>query len=171
MIETNQENLMPKDVERRILLKHTKAFFIKLVMTIGVLFIVLGLFFGVSFADILITGVILTIIAFIGDVVLLPRIGGVSATGADLVLAFLVIWALGLYLFDPDISAFSAALLSSLFIAGGEFYYHKYLIDHLFENETERQVIDRKKNLITQTEFSDDFDKGVNSERHNNDQI
>ncbi|MFL0507309.1 DUF2512 family protein [Ureibacillus sp. 179-F W5.1 NHS] len=152
-------------------MKHTKAFFIKLVMTIGVLFIVLSLFFGVSFADILIIGLILTIVAFIGDLFILPRIGGVSATGADLVLAFLVIWALGSFLFDPDISAFSAALLASLFIAGGEFYYHKYLIDHLFENETERQVIDRKKNLITQTEFSDDFDKGVNSERHNNDQI
>ncbi|MFP3916871.1 DUF2512 family protein [Lysinibacillus telephonicus] len=144
-------------------MKRTKAFFIKLAMTFGVLLLVLGLFFGVSLADILIITFVLTIVAFVGDLFILPRIGGASAAGADLVLAFLVIWALGAFLFDPDISVFSAALLSSLFIAGGEFYYHKYLVDHLFENETEHVVRTPKDNLITQAEFSEDFDKGTDN--------
>ncbi len=144
-----------------MVLKRTKAFFIKLAMTLAVLFIVLGLFFNVSLANILIIGIILTIVAFVGDMFILPRIGGVYATGADLILAFLLIWVLGSFIFESDISLLSASFLASLFIAGGEFYYHKYLVDHLFENETEHVVRTPKDNLITQAEFSEDLDKGI----------
>ncbi|RUL51752.1 DUF2512 family protein [Lysinibacillus antri] len=146
-------------------LKNTKAILIKFAITFGVLLLVLTFYFGVSLINTLIISVVLTLVAFVGDKVLLPKIGGVSATAGDLVLAFLVIWALGALLFDPDISVFSAALLSSLFIAGGEFYYHKYLVDHLFENEMEHTTMTPKHNLVTQTEFSEDFDKGIESNK------
>lgn len=142
----------------------TKAFFIKLAMTMGILLLVLGLFFGVSIVNILFLGILLTIVAFVADLVIMPRIGGLSATAGDLVLAFLVIYVYGLFLFDTYISVLSAAFLTSLFIAGGEFYFHKYLIDHhhLLKNEMdERGTLTPKKNLVAQTEFSEDFDKGL----------
>lgn len=152
-----------KKEERKIFLK-TKAFFIKLAVTMGVLLLVLGLYFGVSLANILLLGILLTVIAFIADLVILPRIGGFSATVGDWVLAFLVIYLYGSLFFDPTISVFSAAFLTSLFIAGGEFYFHKYLIDHhhLLKNEMdERGTLTPQKNLVAQTEFSKDFDDGL----------
>ncbi|MFJ8235071.1 DUF2512 family protein [Ureibacillus sp. NPDC094379] len=152
-----------KEKERKILLK-TKAFFIKLVMTLAVLFVVLGLFFGVTLGDILIIGIILTIIGFVADFSIMPRIGGVSATAGDLVLAFLVIYVYGLYGFDPDISVFSSAFLTSMFIAAGELYFHKYLIDHhhLLKNEMDKNnKLTPQKNMVPRAEFSEDFDKNL----------
>lgn len=145
----------------------TKSFFIKLAMTLGVLLLVLGLFFGASITNILLLGILLTIIGFAADLVIMPRIGGVSAAFGDFFLAFLVIYLFGSYFFNPDISVFSASLLSSLFIAGGEFYFHKYLVDRneieLDENVAQTPI----ENLAVRTEFSEDFDKGLEKRGEN----
>lgn len=71
-------------------MQYTKAFFVKLVLTIVMLWIVLGLFFDVSFGNILLIGTILTIVAFVGDVFILPRVGNLMAAAGDLLLAFLL---------------------------------------------------------------------------------
>jgi len=156
-------NLKQNKKERKILLK-TKAFIIKLVMTMAILFLVLGLFFGVSLGDILLLGIILTIIGYVADFSIMPRIGGLSATAGDLILAFIVIYVYGLYGFDPDISVFSSAFLASMFIAAGEFYFHKYLIDHhhlLKEEMDENNALTPQKNMVPRAEFSEDFDKNL----------
>ncbi|KGR76868.1 DUF2512 family protein [Ureibacillus manganicus] len=115
-------------------MQYTKAFFIKLALTIGMLLIVLGLFFNISIMDSIIIGIVLTFVAFVGDMIVLPKVGNMIAATGDLLLAFLVVWGMGSYLFDEGVSLLSAALLSSLFIGGGELYYHRYLRDHVFVN-------------------------------------
>nr|WP_198044747.1 YndM family protein [Lysinibacillus timonensis] len=151
---------------KNLYMKYTKAFFIKLVMTIGVLWVVLGLFFNVSFGDIFVIGTVLTLIAFVGDMFLLPKMGNVLAAVTDLALAFLIVWALGGYLFDDNISLLSAAFLASLFIWGGELYYHRYLRDHVFTN-VEQTANFTPVNRQLQTEFSEEFDKDL--DKHRND--
>ncbi|SOC43529.1 DUF2512 family protein [Ureibacillus acetophenoni] len=139
-------------------MQYAKAFLIKLVLTLGVLFIVLGLFFNVSLADIIIISLALAIIAFIGDMVVLPKIGNMIAAAGDLILSFLVVWGLGSYLFDGDISLMSTALLSSLFVAAGELYYHRYLRDHVFINVDKPNNISRVNHSHRmQMEVADDF--------------
>ncbi|HWL25192.1 MAG TPA: DUF2512 family protein [Ureibacillus sp.] len=148
-------------------MQYTKAFFIKVALTVGTLAIVLGLFFNVSLVDSILTGIVLTIIAFIGDMFVLPKVGNMIAAGIDLVLTFLVVWVFGSYLFDVDsVTLLSAAVLTSLFIAAGELYYHRYLRDHVFENVDFPNNNSRVHHQL-QTEFSEDFDSDLHSKKKN----
>ncbi|MDN4491933.1 YndM family protein [Ureibacillus aquaedulcis] len=152
-------------------MQYTKAFLVKLAMTIVVLWIVLGLFYGVSFGNILLISAILTIIAFVGDVFLLPKVGNFIAATSDLFLAFFVIWGLGTWLFGNENTAvFAAAFLSALFIGVGEMFYHRYFRDHVMETvqEPEKHQGYTYSPRIAQTEYSQEFDEGL-EKRENND--
>lgn len=151
-------------------MRYTKAFFIKLAMTIAILWIVLGLFYGISFGNILLIGALLTIVAFVGDVFLLPKVGNFIAATSDLLLAFFVIWGLGTWAYGENTSMFAAAFLSSLFIGVGEMFYHRYFRDHIMETvqEPEKNKGYTYSPRIAQTEYSQDFDIGL-EKRENND--
>lgn len=151
-------------------MRYTKAFFIKLAMTIAILWIVLGLFYGISFGNILLIGTILTIVAFVGDVFLLPKVGNFIAAASDMLLAFFVIWGLGTWAYGENTSMFAAAFLSSLFIGVGEMFYHRYFRDHIMETvqEPEKNKGYTYSPRIAQTEYSQDFDIGL-EKRENND--
>ena len=138
---------------------YTKAFFIKLAMTLVFLFIVLGLFFNASLASILIISAVITVLGFVGDVFLLPRVGNFIAAAGDLVLSFLAVWIIGSMLFENEIATFSAAFLSSLFICIGEMYFHRYYRDHVMEKVNPQKKYVHFGNL--RTEFSHDFDEGI----------
>lgn len=149
---------------------YTKAFFIKLAMTIVALWIVLGLFYGISFGNILLISTILTVIAFVGDVFLLPKVGNFIAAASDLLLAFFVVWGLGTWAYGENTSMFAAAFLSSLFIGVGEMFYHRYFRDHVMEavQKPEKNEGYNYSPRIAQTEFSQEFDERL-GKRANND--
>lgn len=150
-------------------MQYTKAFFIKLAMTIAVLWIVLGLFFGVSFGNILLIGTVLTVVAFVGDVYVLPNVGNLAAAAGDLLLAFFGVWALGTILFGQSIAVFSAAFFSALLIGVGEMFYHRYFRNHVLENDQEPEKVRGYTYTprIAQTEFSEDFDEGLEKKTNN----
>lgn len=109
-------------------MKYVKAFLLKFVMVTLVLWIILGGFYDVSFGDILTTSFLLSGGAFlIGDLFILPKFGNFIATVADFGLAMLGVWLLGALLFEEGISLGTAAFLSAIAIAIGEYFYHMYL--------------------------------------------
>ena len=108
---------------------HAKAMGMKVLMVLAVLWIVLSMIFNVSFLDATLLGIALTLIAyFTGDMVVLPRMGNVAATIGDFVISFLVLWG-GMHLLGYDDSAMEA-LVASAVIAGGEWFYHKWLLSN-----------------------------------------
>ncbi len=140
-------------------MRFLSALVIKFVMVTTVLWIVLGMF-GVSFGDILLTSVLLTIISLIGDMFVLPRIGNVAATIADVGLAFVLIWLVGSFIYEQPVRVVSAAFISAIILAVGEFLFHKYMKNQFFASEKPRQ----ENNLTSfqednlQTEFGTEFD-------------
>ena len=152
-------------------MQYTKAFFIKLAMTIVVLWIVLGLFFGISFGNILLIGTILSVVAFVGDVFILPNVSNIFAVAADVVIAFFGVWALGTIFFGQNISVFAAAFFSALFIGIVEFFYHRYFRNHVIqpvqEQEPEKNQGYTYTPRVLQTEFSEDFDEGLEKQVNN----
>ncbi|QCR31246.1 YndM family protein [Lysinibacillus sp. SGAir0095] len=150
-------------------MQYTKAFFIKLAMTIIVLWIILGLFYRVSFGNILLIGTLLSIVSFVGDVFILPKIGNFIASVSDLFLAFFVIWGLGTWVYGENTSMFAAAFVSALFIGLGEMFYHRYFKEHVIETiqEPEKNQGYTYTPRIAQTEFSQDFDEGLEKKENN----
>lgn len=137
-------------------MKYITALLIKFILTTGVLWVILGAVFEVSFADILITSLVLTGASFIiGDLYILPKIGNVGAAMVDFILALTGVWALGSFLFEGPIQLVPASLLSAIGIALGEILVHWYMKKQFMTGQaTMPGYYDR--NL--QTEFGDELE-------------
>ncbi|WP_010649904.1 DUF2512 family protein [Oceanobacillus massiliensis] len=123
---------------------HGKALAIKGVMTLVVLYLVLGLGFEMSFGNVFLITLILGIVSYaVGDLYILPKTSNMTATTADLGLAFLVIWLLGMALTDMAAGTLAgAAIISALIMAIGEYFFHIYILkknlgtSHRFETSS-----------------------------------
>ncbi|PQD94440.1 hypothetical protein CYL18_14605 [Pradoshia eiseniae] len=122
-------------------MEHLKALLIKFVMLTAVLWIVLTVAFGVSLLNTLLVSAVLTAAAYVlGDLLIFRKSGkdqehqkrNLIATFSDMVLAFAVIWLMGEALFSNDTNILSASLISAILIAGGEWYFHKYIDKNVF---------------------------------------
>jgi len=129
-------------------LEHVKALFIKFVMIAVVLGIVLTGIYDVEFGDTMLISVVLTVVAYIlGDLLLFRKAGddhernadhakrNMVATVSDAILTFLVVWLMGKALFANDSDLLQAAVLSAIIVAAGEWFFHKYLDNQVFDEK------------------------------------
>lgn len=133
-------------------MRHIRNLVIKFIATFAVLFIILGMFYDMSFGNVLSISLVLTLAAYlIGDRLILPRTNNTMATVADFGLAFLVIWLMGENLTYGD-SLIMPALISAAAIALFEAFFHKSIANQLRDenNQTPQQT----GNLRYQTEAS-----------------
>jgi F0F1-type ATP synthase assembly protein I len=123
------------------IVEHVKALVIKFIMITAVLGIVLTGIYDVAFGDTLLISLVLTVLAYVsGDMLILRKSGEPSefgkrnmiATISDAVLSFLVIWLMGEALFTGDDGLMTAALISTILIGAGEWFFHRYVEDHVF---------------------------------------
>jgi len=136
-----------------------KAFLIKWIMILAVLWVVLGWFFDVSFTDVLITSVVLTVIAYAADKFILPRVGNVFAALSDFVLVMAIIWLLGSMLYEGPLALGTAAFISAIIITIGELIFHRTMKDQIVDTVPDRERDNaqfRPSNL--QTEFGSEID-------------
>ncbi len=139
-------------------LEHVKALIIKFIMVTAILWVILGLFYGVDFGEIITISVILTPIAYVvGDLLILRYFNNMIATIADFGLSFLTIWFIGLAVINEPISIVGASLISALAIGVGEWFYHYYVNNQVFKGED----VDKNTTLSDQnfaTEFAEETD-------------
>lgn len=112
---------------------HVKAMFIKLLFIFFPLFLVMNIYYRIDFFTILWMSLILTLGTYLlGDLKILQYRGNVVATLSDFVTYFVAIWAIGSLFFANIIPWVMAALLSSVLISIGEWFFHQYLLKHYF---------------------------------------
>jgi len=129
-------------------LDHVKALIIKFVMVAVVLGIVLTGIYDGEFGDTLLISAVLTIVAYvIGDLLIFRKAGddhernadhakrNTIATVSDAVLTFFVVWLMGKSLFINDGDVLAASFISAIIIAAGEWFFHKYLDKHVFDEK------------------------------------
>lgn len=138
-------------------MNHVKALLIKFIMCTAVLWIVLGVLYNVTFGDILTIGLLLTGVSYIvGDLLILPKLGNQSATIADFVLAFFGTWVLGAMLIEHPIPLVTASFISALLITIGEYFFHRYMDNHVLDEDQDDRSYNRHQDL--QTEYSQELD-------------
>ncbi|WP_261131581.1 YndM family protein [Bacillus sp. Marseille-Q3570] len=109
---------------------HVKALAIKAGMTLPLLYLILGLGFGISIMNVVILTVVLGGVSYIlGDLVILPKFTNMKATMTDIGLTFIVIWLVGIVLtgLQAGTMAVAAAITASV-IALGEHFFHFYIL-------------------------------------------
>lgn len=112
---------------RRDNMKHIFALLVKFVMVVVVLEIILNMLTNLTFTDILIISIAVTVIAYvIGDILILAVSNNTVATVADIALALATIYMFNFLWGIREIS-FSDALISAAIIGVGELFFHKFV--------------------------------------------
>ncbi|WP_172372471.1 YndM family protein [Sporosarcina jiandibaonis] len=134
-----------------------RAIIIKFIMITAVIWIVFGLF-GFTFGDIIVSSVLLTGVSYIvGDRIILPRFGNVIASIADFGLAFIMLWFLGSYLFEPIAGLGTASFISAAIIGIGEAVFHRYLEREVLDDVTIPEEFDFRRSMLTEFGSEEDF--------------
>lgn len=131
MIYNNLVNLFhEKDAWKgKLSMRYIGALLIKFLITLLSLWIVLGFIYGVSFSPIFLISMIVTVVTFIGDVLILPRISQSAAIFTDLLLYWAVLWISSAAIIEGMIGFGSASFLSAVVLTLTEIYFHRYMLD------------------------------------------
>lgn len=148
-------------------MEHLKAMAVKFIATLALLYIILGLYYGMTFGTVFLISLILGVISYIvGDLGILPRTSNTVATIADFGLSLAVIWLM-VSLLTESRNAFTMALIPALGITVFEYLFHKYLsnMDKSDQTQGNRRTTNR---LQYQTEASEEFTPEVNKDNETN---
>ncbi|RSK27564.1 DUF2512 family protein [Bacillus sp. HMF5848] len=122
-------------------MKHIRLLLIKFVVGLVVFWISLDLFFDATFVDIASFALLLTIVSyFVGDQILLPRIGKTNTIVVDFFLTYLIVWVFGGILFESYLQVAWGSIISALLFAGSEVFVHSYIIKTIKPLVRERQL-------------------------------
>ncbi len=122
-------NLKKANRKRRSIMKHIHVLFIKFVASLIVFWVSLDLFFDATIVDILSFSILLTVVSyFIGDQILLPRIGNLNSVIVDFFLTYLIVWIFGGILFESYLQVAWGSIISAILIAGSEVFVHSYIL-------------------------------------------
>jgi hypothetical protein len=120
--------------------RHINVLLIKFVASLVVFWVSLDLFFEATIADIVSFSLLLTVVSyFIGDQILLPRIGKMNAVITDFFLVYLIVWIFGGILFESYLQVAWGSIISALLIAGSEVFVHSYILKNVTEVVSEKQ--------------------------------
>lgn len=115
-------------------MEYVRAAVLKFVIVTAILYIILSLFYGASFVNVLWTSLNLTFWAYlIGDLLLLPYAGNRVALVTDFGIAFLSIWIMAVYTFSPNVPLVSATLVATIAITVGEWFFHAYMRKYVMD--------------------------------------
>ncbi|WP_421385162.1 YndM family protein [Bacillus salacetis] len=113
-------------------MKHLNVLLMKFVASLIVFWISLDLFFEAAFVDILSFSLLITVASyFVGDQILLPRIGKMNAVVTDFFLTYLIVWIFGGILFESYLQVAWGSIISALLIAGSEVLVHSYILKNI----------------------------------------
>lgn len=146
-------------------MKHLWALLIKFAAIGTVLLSIFGIF-DPPLSTLIMMSVVTTIVAyFIGDLVILPKLGNISAILGDLALTFGLLLMMSYLFIDTNVNRLSASLFSALFITAIEVLFHLYVKKHIFKKSSGDYVPTVNRNNQFATEFSEEMEKHGDSSR------
>lgn len=140
-------------------MEHIKLIAIKFVATFVLLYLVLGMVYGMAIEYILFINMVSIVSYFIGDLIILERTNNAVTTLVDFGIALAVIYLMADVLTvggDP----LTAALFSAILIGIFEAFYHRYVVNELHEQKLQAIPIRRMEySMETSEELSDYYDE------------
>ncbi|MCP3027817.1 DUF2512 family protein [Halobacillus sp. A5] len=106
-------------------MENIKLMGMKFLFSLAILYIILGLGFGISFGSVFLITLVLGIVSYVlGDRIILPRTSNTIATISDYVLAFVLIYLMTDAITVED-DVFTATLISAFSLAIFEYFFHQ----------------------------------------------
>ncbi|WP_208588659.1 YndM family protein [Gracilibacillus suaedae] len=135
-------------------MKHISALLIKFIASLVLLYLILGLMYGMTFGEVFLLTAVLGVAAYvIGDILILPRTNNTLATVADFFIAWLIIFMFvdGMAVTD---NIFTATTIAALAVGVFEIFFHRYLANQILP-DNDKEAMGRP--LQYQTEISDEL--------------
>lgn len=124
-------------------MKHFISLVFKFLLVSIVLAVVLMLLTPVDLIDVLYISLVLTIVSYIiGDLIILPMTNNFIATVTDAVIGVITIMLFNYAIIKENIY-FSAALIASIVLAAGEWFFHKYVSIAVISDRNENDDLSR----------------------------
>ncbi|GAE92867.1 integral membrane protein [Gracilibacillus boraciitolerans JCM 21714] len=140
-------------------MKHVKALLIKFVVTLVLLYIILGVMYEMTFGEVFLLSVILGVISYLigGDMLILPKTNNTVATIADFGIAWIIIYwfADGMTRID---NLFAASLIGAIAVGVCEIFFHRYLSNNILPDDEQHDQNSATRNLKYQTEISEELE-------------
>ena len=112
---------------------------IKFVATLVLLYVILGAIGGLTFGNVLLITIILGMVSyFVGDLLILAKTNNMTATIADLGMAFVLIWLMAASFIDKGIVG--TAIIAAIGVAVFEFFFHEYLLRNVYEGRSSDRI-------------------------------
>lgn len=140
-------------------MRYVLAFILKAIVILAILYLILGGILNITTRNIILISIPVIVISFIADMTILSKSGNVVTAILDFIMNLAIIWIIGAYLFEEDLSAASTALVNSLFITIFEVFYHRFLRNFIFINVDDK--MSKVPTRYLETELADEFDPSI----------
>jgi len=125
-------------------MKHLTPMAIKFVSTLVLLYVILDLFFGMSFINVFLITLVLGVISYLlGDMLILPKTNNTIATIADFGLAFPLIWLMTLNM-TTGVRTFGVSIIAAIGLTLFEAFFHQYLKRNIIDSNEDVVKINRR---------------------------
>ncbi len=119
-------------------MKHIIALASKIAFTLALLYVILDRVYHASFLSVMFIALFLGFVSYLsGDMLVLPRTNNITASLADFGLSFVILWVFVLTQTRNDFSPFGAALLSAACLTVFEYFFHRYLLKNVLDENFE----------------------------------
>ncbi|MGP4060455.1 YndM family protein [Halobacillus sp. H74] len=144
---------------------HLKLLAMKFLLSLVILYIILGLGFDVSFGNVFLITLVLNVLSYaLGDLMILSRSNNTVATSADFVLAFVVLYFMTDALTVGN-DVFEASIYSAISLTIFEYFFHKSVARSL-----DREKKEKRENIKPSSELSMEASEEITpDENHTND--
>jgi hypothetical protein len=123
-----------------MLMKHFNVLLLKFVAALIIFWVSLDLFFDATLTQIVAFSLLVTIVSyFLGDQVLLPRIGNRNSVVVDFFLTYLIVWVFGAVFFHNYLQVAWGSIISATLFAGSELFVHSYILKNVKPIAREKQ--------------------------------
>lgn len=137
---------------------HLKAITIKFLASLALLYMILGMLYGMSFGNVFLITLTLGVVSYlIGDLLILPRTNNSIATAADFGLSLFVIWIMSMALTTGG-NLFMMSLIAAVGTTIFEYFFHKLMATEVI-GEEETQAHPSPRNMQYQTEASEELNE------------
>lgn len=136
-------------------MRHLNILLIKFLTSFITFWISLNLFFEATLAVILSLSLLVTFLSyFLGDVVLLPRLGNRNTVIVDFFLTYLIVWIFGGFFLHSYMQIAWGSIMAATLIAFSEVFVHSYILKNLPHEKIQKE----KENFYQDFafEFSDE---------------
>lgn len=147
-------------------MKHIIALASKIAFTLALLYVILDRVYHASFLSVMFIALFLGFVSYLsGDMLVLPRTNNITASLADFGLSFVILWVFVLTQTRNDFSPFGAALLSAACLTVFEYFFHRYLLKNVLDENFRNELSARDNTLQYQMEAADELFPETN-EKH-----